>query len=131
MLCILWDLFKITASKIFCLQDFSSSGFLDLTFASFTDCSRSSACDFSSSDFLAITFAFFKDCSAFFDQCSWQAEVEVFCGLCLVPLFDMDKVPVTVHLYNPFVAEEDFEAFLGRYCSLVSAEERMLGRFGI
>lgn len=35
----------------------------------------------------------------------------------------MDKVPLMVHMYNPFIANEDIRAFLGRYCSLVSADQ--------
>lgn len=92
------------ASKIFCLQDITSSGFLNVTFASFIDC------------------------SVFFDQCSEQPEEEVFCGLRFIPL--RAEVPVIVHLYNPFVADEGI-ALLARYCSSVSAEERVRGWFGI
>ncbi|KAK3567289.1 hypothetical protein QTP86_016304, partial [Hemibagrus guttatus] len=104
---LLRDLCKIQASKIFCLQDFTSAGFLDVTFSAFSDC------------------------SSFFDQCSRLPEEESLRGLRLVPLFAMDEVPVTVHLYNPFVADEDIRAFLGRYCSSVAAGERIRGRFGI
>ncbi|KAK3545367.1 hypothetical protein QTP70_005979 [Hemibagrus guttatus] len=104
---VLRDLCKIQASKIFCLQDFTSAGFLDVTFSAFSDC------------------------SSFFDQCSRLPEEESLWGLRLVPLFAMDEVPVTVHLYNPFVADEDIRAFLGRYCSAVAAGERIRGRFGI
>ncbi|KAK3566663.1 hypothetical protein QTP86_002377 [Hemibagrus guttatus] len=104
---LLWDLCKIQASKIFCLQDFTSAGFLDVTFSAFSDC------------------------SFFFDQCSRLPEEESLRGLRLVPLFAMDEVPVTVHLYNPFVADEDIRAFLGRYCSSVAAGERIRGRFDI
>uniref|UniRef100_A0A3B1K1G4 CCHC-type domain-containing protein n=1 Tax=Astyanax mexicanus TaxID=7994 RepID=A0A3B1K1G4_ASTMX len=49
----------------------------------------------------------------------------------LLRLVPMDEVPLTVHLYNPFMADEVVWAFLGRYCSSVSAAERLKGRFGI
>lgn len=52
-------------------------------------------------------------------------------GLHFVPLFAMDEVPITVHMYNPFVADKDVQAFLSRYCSSVSAGVKMRGRFGI
>ncbi|KAK3545191.1 hypothetical protein QTP70_001790 [Hemibagrus guttatus] len=43
----------------------------------------------------------------------------------------MDEVPITVHFYNPFVADEDIRIFLRRFCSSVSSGERVQGRFGI
>ncbi|KAK3553802.1 hypothetical protein QTP70_012239 [Hemibagrus guttatus] len=86
--------------------------------------------DFSSAGFLDITFSSFVDCSAFFDKCSRQPEEEVLRGLRFIPLFALDKVPITVHLYNPFVAGEDIRVFLGRFCSSVSAGEKVKGKFG-
>uniref|UniRef100_A0A8B9HZ66 Phorbol-ester/DAG-type domain-containing protein n=1 Tax=Astyanax mexicanus TaxID=7994 RepID=A0A8B9HZ66_ASTMX len=68
----------LAAGKIFCLQDFAGSWFLDVTLE------------------------------------------EVLRGLRLVPLFTMDKVPVMVHLYNPFLADEVIRAFLDHYCTSVS-----------
>ncbi|KAK3566555.1 hypothetical protein QTP86_000618 [Hemibagrus guttatus] len=43
----------------------------------------------------------------------------------------MDEVPVTVHVYNPYVTDKDIRAFLGRYCASVSAGEKFKGCFGI
>ncbi|KAK3515977.1 hypothetical protein QTP86_004269 [Hemibagrus guttatus] len=104
---VLRDLCKVPASKLFCLQDFTATGFMDVTFTAFADC------------------------SAFFDLCSRSPGEEVLRGLRLVPLFAMDEVPITVHLYNPFVADEDIRIFLQRFCSSVSSGERVRGRFGI
>ncbi|KAK3566648.1 hypothetical protein QTP86_001848, partial [Hemibagrus guttatus] len=76
--------------KLLCLQDFTAAGFLDVTFSAFSDC------------------------SAFFGKCSRRPEEEVLRGLRFVPLFAMDEDPVTVHIYNPYVTDEDIRAFLGR-----------------
>lgn len=107
LLRVLRDFCRIPPSRVLCLQDFAGTGFLDITFAAFSDC------------------------SAFFDQCSRQSEEEVILGLRLVPLFAMDEVPLIVHMYNPFVTDEDIRAFLSRYCSSVSAGEKIRGRFGV
>ncbi|KAK3566659.1 hypothetical protein QTP86_002022 [Hemibagrus guttatus] len=104
---ILRDFAGISPGKLLCLQDFTAVGFLDVTFSAFSDC------------------------SAFFGKCSCRPEEEVLRGLRFVPLFAMDEVPVTVHIYNPYVADEDIRAFLGRYCASVSAGEKIKGRFGI
>lgn len=104
---ILRDFCKMTPSKIFYLQCFMASGFLDVAFHTFSDC------------------------LACFDQCSRHPAEDVLRGLRLVPLFAMDEVLLTVHLYNPFVADEDIKAFLGRYCSSVSAGEKIRGQFGV
>ncbi|KAK2863725.1 hypothetical protein Q7C36_002879 [Tachysurus vachellii] len=48
-------------------------------------------------------------------QAGLQSEEEVIRGLRLVPLFVTDEVPLIVHMYNPFVADEDIRAFLSRY----------------
>ncbi|KAK3545197.1 hypothetical protein QTP70_001834 [Hemibagrus guttatus] len=107
MVRVLRDLCNVPASKLFCLQDFNADGFLDVTFTAFADC------------------------STFFDLCSRSPGEEVLRGLRLVPLFVMDEVPITVHLYNPFVTDEDIRIFLGQFCSSVSSGERVRGRFGI
>ncbi|KAK3545149.1 hypothetical protein QTP70_001571 [Hemibagrus guttatus] len=104
---VLRDLCKVPASKLFCLQDFTATGFMDVIFTAFADC------------------------SAFFDLCSRSPGEEVLRGLRLVPLFAIDKVPIMVHLYNPFVADEDIRIFLQRFCSSVSSGERVRGRFRI
>ncbi|KAK3545127.1 hypothetical protein QTP70_001239 [Hemibagrus guttatus] len=105
---ILRDFAGISPGKLLCLQDFTAVGFLDVTFSAFSDC------------------------SAFFGKCSRRPEEEVLRGLCFVPLFAMDEVPVTVHIYNPYIADEDIRAFLGRYCASVSAGgKKNKGRFGI
>ncbi|KAK3545298.1 hypothetical protein QTP70_003372 [Hemibagrus guttatus] len=97
---ILREFAGISPGKLLCLQDFTAVGFLDVTFSPFSDC------------------------SAFFGKCSRRPEEEVLRGLRFVPLFAMDEVPVTVHIYNPYVADEDIRAFLGGYCASVSAGEK-------
>ncbi|KAK3528771.1 hypothetical protein QTP70_011173 [Hemibagrus guttatus] len=74
---ILRDFSGIASGKLLCLQDFTAAGFLDLTFSAFSDC------------------------SGFFGKCSRRPEEEVLRGLRFVPLFAMDEVLVTVHMYNP------------------------------
>uniref|UniRef100_A0A3B1IGK5 CCHC-type domain-containing protein n=1 Tax=Astyanax mexicanus TaxID=7994 RepID=A0A3B1IGK5_ASTMX len=104
---VLQDLVQIEKSKIFCLQDFSGAGFLDLTFFALADC------------------------TAFYERCSRLRDHERMRGIKVSPLFALEEVPITVHLYNPYVEDGLIRAFLGRYCSSVSAGEQLRGRFGI
>lgn len=104
---VLRDFGGLGPSRIFCLQDFAAAGFVDVTLTSYSDC------------------------TAFFAKCSKGTQEEVLRGLRAVPLFAMDEVPVTVHMYNPYVEDDVIRAFLGRYCSSVSAGEKVRGRFGI
>ncbi|KAK2863714.1 hypothetical protein Q7C36_002872 [Tachysurus vachellii] len=87
---ILRDFGGMTPGKIFCLQDFTASGFLEVSFNAFSDC------------------------SAFFGKCSRFPEEELLRGLSFIPLFAMDEVPIVVHMYNPWVVDEDIRAFLSR-----------------
>ncbi|KAK2863736.1 hypothetical protein Q7C36_002890 [Tachysurus vachellii] len=87
---ILRDFGGMTPGKIFCLQDFTASGFLEVSFNAFSDC------------------------SAFFGKCSRLPEEELLRGLSFIPLFAMDEVPIVVHMYNPWVVDEDIRAFLSR-----------------
>ncbi|TTZ20719.1 hypothetical protein Baya_16552 [Bagarius yarrelli] len=82
---ILRNLFGIPAEKIFCLQDFSKAG---RTWKA----GRDPVCA--------------EGLRWFFDQCSRQPEEELLRGLRLVPLYAMREIPIVVHIYNPFVADE-------------------------
>ena len=48
-----------------------------------------------------------------------------------MPLFGRDFLPLTVHLYNPFVADRDVEAFLGRDCEEMKGGTRLRDEHGI
>lgn len=87
--------------------------------------------DFVTAGFVDFTFTAFSDCASFFDQCTQKSEDEALRGLCVVPLFAVEGVPIVVHLYNPFVADEDIRVFLAWYCITVSEGEKIRGRFGI
>lgn len=87
--------------------------------------------DFVTAGFVDFTFTAFSDCASFFDQCTQKSEDEALRGLCVVPLFAVKEVPIVVHLYNPFVADEDIRVFLAWYCITVSEGEKVRGWFGI
>lgn len=44
----------------------------------------------------------------------------------LHPLYAKDEMALILHLYSPFVPEDDIRAFLGRYCASVCAGEKLL-----
>ncbi len=103
---ILKGVFKIAVSSVFCLQDFTTVGFMDLTFFNLTDC------------------------VSFFE--SWgRKKHKVLEGLRLLPLYAQDYLPVTIHLYNPFVEDGEVITFLERHCEAVKGGERVRDRFGI
>ncbi|MGL6081714.1 MAG: hypothetical protein ACRC4N_04345, partial [Gammaproteobacteria bacterium] len=103
---ILKGVFKIAASSVFCLQDFTTVGFMDLTFFNLTDC------------------------VSFFE--SWERKKhKLLEGLRLLPLFAQDYLPLTIHLYNPFVEDGEVVTFLERHCEAVKGGERVRDRFGI
>ncbi len=103
---ILKGVFKIAASSIFCLQDFTTVGFMDLTFFNLTNC------------------------VSFFE--SWgRKKHKVLEGLRLLPLYAQHYLPVTIHLYNPFVEDGEVITFLERHCEAVKGGERVRDRFGI
>lgn len=104
---VLRDLFGVSASLIFCLQDFFSSGFMDLTFFQLSDC------------------------VAFHTAWEKKKEHQRLTGLKLFPAYVQDFLPLTIHLYNPFVEDGDVLTFLARYCETVKGGERMKDRFGI
>ncbi len=104
---VLRELFGVSASLIFCLQDFSTSGFMDLTFFQLSDC------------------------VAFHTAWEKKKEHQRLVGLHLYPAYVQDFLPLTIHLYNPFVEDGDVLAFLARYCETVKGGERLKDRFGI
>ncbi len=104
---VLRELFGVSASLIFCLQIFSTSGFMDLTFFQLSDC------------------------VAFHTAWEKKKEHQRLVGLPLYPAYVQDFLPLTIHLYNPFVEDGDVLAFLSRYCETVKGGERLKDRFGI
>ncbi|KAG1937631.1 zinc finger CCHC domain-containing protein [Pimephales promelas] len=104
---LLKEVFGISASLIFCLQDFSSSGFMDLTFFQL------------------------RDCAAFYEAWGMKKDHQRLSGIQLFPAFTQDFLPLTIHLYNPFVEDGDVLIFLARYCETVKGGERLKDRFGI
>lgn len=104
---LLREVFGVPASLIFCLQDFSTSGFMDLTFFQL------------------------RDCSTFYEAWEKKKESQRLTGLHLYPAFAQDFLPLTIHLYNPFVEDGDVLTFLARYCETVRGGERLKDRFGI
>lgn len=104
---VLRGVFGIPASLIFCLQDFSSSGFMDLTFFQL------------------------RDCVPFFEEWEKKKDHRLLRGLHLHPAFAQDYLPLVIHLYNPFVEDGDVLTFLARYCEAVKGEERLKDQYGI
>uniref|UniRef100_A0A9J8D6E7 CCHC-type domain-containing protein n=1 Tax=Cyprinus carpio carpio TaxID=630221 RepID=A0A9J8D6E7_CYPCA len=104
---LLREVFGVSACLIFCLQDFSNSGFMDLTFFQL------------------------KDCVAFYEAWEKKKDHQRLTGLHLFPAFAQDFLPLTIHLYNPFVEDGDVLTFLARYCETVRGGERLKDRFGI
>lgn len=104
---LLREVFGLSASLIFCFQDFSTSGFMDLTFFQL------------------------RDCVAFFEAWDKKKDHQKLRGLHLHPAFAQDFLPLTIHLYNPFVEDGDVLTFLARYCETVRGGERLKDRFGI
>ncbi|MGL5217880.1 MAG: hypothetical protein ACRC8R_22545 [Aeromonas hydrophila] len=104
---ILRGLFKIQPAEVFCLQDFVSTGFLDLTFC------------------------VLKDCVGFFEAWKKKEGHKLLEGLQLQPVFVQDFIPLTIHIYNPFVEDGDVLAFIARYCDVVRGGERLRDRYGI
>ena len=90
---ILKGLLNVQSETVYCLQDFSSRGFFDLTLFSETACFN-----------LHNRYLLCKDAPALQ-------------GISLLLLYSKALCPLTVHLYNPFVREEDIVCFLLRYCS--------------
>lgn len=78
---LLRGVFEVPASLIFCLQDFSSSRFMDLTFFQL------------------------KDCIAFFEEREKKKDHQLLRGLQLHPAFAQDYLPLVIHLCNPFVED--------------------------
>lgn len=104
---VLRGVFGMSASLIFCLQDFASAGFMDLTFFQLSDC------------------------VAFNEAWGRKSGHPKLAGLKLIPAFAQDFLPLTVHMYNPFVEDGDVLTFLARYCDSVKGGERLKDRFGI
>ncbi|ROI80145.1 Zinc finger CCHC domain-containing protein 3 [Anabarilius grahami] len=103
---VLKGVFNVAASSVFCLQDFAMVGFMDLTFFNLTDC------------------------VGFFE--SWgRKKHNLLEGLQLQPLFAQDFLPLTIHLYNPYVEDSEVLTFLTRHCETVKGGERVRDRFGI
>ncbi len=48
-----------------------------------------------------------------------------------MPGFTQDFLPLTIHVYNPFVEDGDVLAFIGQYCEAVRGGEHLSDRFGI
>lgn len=104
---LLKGVFKIPATAVFCLQDFATVGFFDLTFFGL------------------------KDCVSFFESWEKMKEHALLQGLHLQPVFTQDFLPLTVHIYNPFVEDGDVMAFLARHCEAVRGGERLRDKHGI
>lgn len=104
---VLRGVFGISASLVFCLQDLSSSGFMDLTFFDL------------------------KDCVAFLEAWGRKKEHQLLRGLQLHPAFAQDYLPLVIHLHNPFVEDGDVLAFLARYCEAVKGGEQLKDWYGI
>ncbi|KAG1928985.1 zinc finger CCHC domain-containing protein [Pimephales promelas] len=104
---LLRGIFGVPASLIFCLQDFFSSGFMDLTFFQL------------------------KDCVTFFEDWENKKDIQLLRGLHLHPAFAQDYLPLVIHLYNPFVEDGDVLTFLARYCEAVKGGEQLKDHHGI
>ncbi len=103
---ILKGVFNVAATAVFCLQDFTTVGFMDLTFFNLSDCVS-------------------------FNEAWGKKKHKLLEGLCLHPLFAQDYLPLTIHLYNPFVEDGEVKAFLQRHCDALKGGERVRDRFGI
>ncbi|CAH2327940.1 hypothetical protein XELAEV_18042324mg [Pelobates cultripes] len=46
-------------------------------------------------------------------------------------LKEQDQVPLVIHMYNPFVTDEEIMVFLQRYCSVVAKPVKLVNMFGV
>lgn len=93
-------------SDIFCVQAFPRMGFYDVTFTL--------------EDGLCTCFARSQE----------KADNPLLEGASFIVAKTRQRTPVTVHMYNPFVRDEEIQAFLKRYCSYVSFGERIKNCIG-
>lgn len=104
---VLQGVMKQQTTSVLCLQDFAHAGFMDITFGEMTSCL----------DFVA----------------TWERNLQhpALRGLKVRALYIWEDVPVTVHMYNPFVEESDIRHFLQRYCLKVEGGQKICNAFGI
>lgn len=91
---------------VFCVQCFPSTGVYDVTFWSKAD---------------------MQTCWL------WQAEKmddPLLEGVTFYCTESKQRLPVVVHMYNPFVRDEEIRAFLSLYCDFVSAGSKQTNIFG-
>ncbi|XP_067897345.1 uncharacterized protein [Heterodontus francisci] len=107
---ILFDCCGFQATDVFCLQDFPSSGYFDVTFRNVAGCIK-----------------FLKA----FKEKGDRAPLSI---LTAEPLFTLpsqrDRV-VTIHLYNPHVPVVDVLTFLARYVEVAGSSTDVKDPFGI
>lgn len=103
---ILLGLFEVDQDSVYCLQDVPSRGLFDLTFVSESDC-----------------FNFYNR----FFQLKSNALLN---GVTVWLLYSRPLRPLVVHIYNPFVEEDDVLCFLARYCSDIREGTKVRNKFG-
>lgn len=74
--------------SVFCLHDFARAGFIDVTFSSL------------------------RGCADFFGKCRSSPGDPGLKQIKINPLFNLDEVPLIIHVYKPFLGEEDIWTFL-------------------
>ncbi|KAF4079371.1 hypothetical protein AMELA_G00177280 [Ameiurus melas] len=94
-------------TSVLCSQDFAHAGFMDVTFGEMTSCL----------DFVA----------------TWERNLphHALQGLKVRALYIWEDVPVTVHMYNPFVEESEIRHFLQRFCLKMEGGQKICNAFGI
>lgn len=100
------DLLGMARESIFCVQCFPSSGFYDVTFWTKADM-----------------------------QTCWMRQAEkaedpVLEGLTFLCSETKQRIPLMVHMYNPFAREDEIRTFLLLYCDFVSAGAKQTNIFG-
>ncbi len=78
----------------------------------------------------AFTFFQLSDCVAFHTAWEKKKRTPAVNGPASLPACS-GFLPLTIHLYNPFVEDGDVLTFLARYCETVKGGERLKDRFGI
>ena len=101
------ECFAVGVEKMFCVQDYQSRGLFDVTLESEGLCLE------------------------VFEQYKERKEEGVLQGISMEPLFSNNIKLVTLLMYNPFVTAREVEVFLGRYCTVLRPEERLLNSFGV
>ncbi|MGH0124254.1 UNVERIFIED_CONTAM: hypothetical protein FKN15_017941 [Acipenser sinensis] len=96
-----------STADIYCLQDVTSRGIFDVTFATASIC------------------------STVWKRCLEGKNSAPLLDFVIEPLFVREIRPLTVHMYNPYVQDADIATFLKRFCDVLSTGSKIRDSLGI